>query len=329
MQLSITVEGQEGLTWPRWKRLAAEVERLGYAGLFRSDHFPGNRSALELVVSLAYLADSTERIHFGSLVAPVSFRDPAMLARQAAALDDLSGGRLVLGLGAGWEAHEHQVWGYQLGDAATRSARFEEGLEVITRLLRNDEPVTYEGEYFQLREARLLPRPQRPDGPSILIGGNGRRRTLPLAARYADVWNVFHLTPGAFQSRSEELDEFLQQEGRRPEDVKRTIMLMVFCGQDEAELKRRAAYAYRMWAPELSDQPFPRLIEALGSIFSPLLFNVGATFCPVVGSPERVVEQLNVYAEAGVEEMIIQWWDVEDVEGLEAYSEQILPHLVL
>ena len=128
VQISITIEGQEGLTWPQWKRFVTEVENLGYAGLFRSAHFPVNKAALELVVSLAYLADHTQRLHFGSLVAPLSIRDPGMLACQAAALDDLSGGRLVLGLGAGWVEQEHQMWGYQLGDVYTRSARFKERL---------------------------------------------------------------------------------------------------------------------------------------------------------------------------------------------------------
>src|SRR6476659_7803915 len=109
--ISIMIEGQDGLTWPRWKRLAAEVESLGYAGLFRSDHFtnagPPDKESLELVVSLTYLAASTERIHFGSLFAPFSFRHPALLARQAAAIDDLSDGRMILGLGAGWNEREH------------------------------------------------------------------------------------------------------------------------------------------------------------------------------------------------------------------------------
>ena len=290
MDISITVEGQEGLTWPRWKRLVAEAEKLGYAGLYRSDHFPGSRSSLELIVSMAYLADRTERLHFGSLVAPVSFRDPAMLARQAAALDDLSGGRLVLGLGAGWEVSEHHVWGYQLGSAKTRSARFEEGLEVISRLLNSDEPVTYEGEFFQLREATLLPRPQNPRGPAILIGGNGARRTFALVARYADVSNVFHQTPEDFRRGSELLDDLLTKAGRQPGDVKRTVMLMVFCGRDEAELKQRAGFAYRNWAPGLDGQPFARMIETVGEMFSPLLASIGATFCPLTGTPEQVVE---------------------------------------
>src|SRR5206468_2644018 len=127
---------------------------------------------------------------FGPLVAPVSFRDPRQLVRQASALDDLSGGRFILGLGAGWQEHEHSVWGYDLGDIPTRMARFEESLEVASRLLRSDAPVTFEGRFFQLHDAVLLPRPARPGGPPILIGGNGPKRTLPLVARYADIWNA-------------------------------------------------------------------------------------------------------------------------------------------
>src|SRR2546425_8737296 len=154
--LSLQIEAQNGLTWPNWKRLVAEVEELGFAGLFRSDHFtnaqPPDKASLEMVVSLTYLADHTQRIHFGPLVAPLSFRHPTLLARQAAALDDLSGGRMILGVGAGWQEREHQLFGHDLGDVPTRMARLEEGLEVITRLLRIDEPTTYIGRFFQLRE---------------------------------------------------------------------------------------------------------------------------------------------------------------------------------
>jgi alkanesulfonate monooxygenase SsuD/methylene tetrahydromethanopterin reductase-like flavin-dependent oxidoreductase (luciferase family) len=147
--LSIMIEGQNGLTWPHWKRIIREVEDLSFAGLFRSDHFkhaqPPDDDALELMVSLTYLADHTQRLHFGSLVAPVSFRDPVMQARQAAALDDLSGGRMILGVGAGWQAREHHLFGYSFGDVPTRMARLQDGLEVITRLLRSGESATYGG----------------------------------------------------------------------------------------------------------------------------------------------------------------------------------------
>jgi len=327
MQISVTVEGQEGLTWAHWKRFVVEVEKLGYAGLFRSDHFPDDKAALELIVSLAYLADQSKRLHLGSLVTAVSFRDPVMLARQAAAIDDLSGGRLVLGLGAGWVEAEHETWGYQLGDVPTRIARFKEGLEVITRLFRSDEPVTFEGQFFQLHGARLLPRPMRPGGPSILIGGNGVRRTLPLVAQYADAWNVFHLTPDIFRERSEILDKLLHQAGRQPSEIKRTMMAMLFCGRNETELKQRANFAYRNWVPELAGQPIAKLLETLAHMLTPLLNSVGASFNPIVGTPDSVLQQINAYAAAGVDELIIQWFDVEDVEGLQVYAEEILPHL--
>lgn len=326
IQISVTIEGQEDLTWPRWKRLVSAVERLGFAGLFRSDHFPGDRAALELVVSLTYLADHTERIHFSPLVAPMSFRDPAMLARQAAAIDDLSGGRMILGLGAGWEENEHNTWGYDLGDVATRAARWEEGLELITRLLRSDQPVTFEGRFFQLRGARLLPRPQRPGGPPILIGGNGPRRTLPLVARYADIWNALHLPIDVFRERSALLDNLLQREGRRPTDVKRTMMLMVWCGGDEEELKQRASWVYR-WAPQLAELPWDAQLEQMDDMFTPTLQRFGGGFAPIVGTPKQAVEQIQAYATAGLEELIMQWFDVEDLEGLEFFAEHVLPRL--
>ena len=327
MQISITVESQEGLTWDKWKRYVDEVEALGYAGLYRSDHFPMNNAALELITSLTYLAQNTERIHFSPLVTPLSFQHPVMLARQASALDDLSSGRMVLGLGAGWQPDEHERWGYPLGDKATRLARFEEGLEVITQLLRSDEPVTFEGEYFQLKEARLLPRPQRAGGPPIMIGGNGKKRTLPLVAKYADIHNTFHQTPESMQEYSEHLDELLIAEGRKPEDVKRTVMLLVYCGQDDAELKARAKNEYQTWAPQVADESFERLIETLEPILGPFLATIGATFCPIVGSPEEVVTQLKAYADVGIEEVIIQWFNVDDFEGVHKYAEYILPYV--
>src|SRR2546421_8685127 len=209
--ISIQIEGQNGLTWPYWKRLVAEVEQLDFAGLFRSDHFtnarPPDKDSLVMIVSLAYLADHTQRIHFGPLVAPLSVRHPSVLVRQATALDDLSGGRMILGVGAGWQDREHRLFGHELGDVPGRMARLEEGLEVITLLLNSDEPVTYEGKYFQLREAILLPRPQRPRGPEIMIGGNGPKRTLPLVVRFADIWNGNFLSPAAFEERSVMLDQ--------------------------------------------------------------------------------------------------------------------------
>jgi len=313
--ISIMIEGQDGLTWPRWQRLASEVEQLGFAGLFRSDHFtnasPPDKESLELIVSLTYLACSTSRIHFGQLVSPLSFRHPAMLARQAAALDDLSGGRMQLGVGAGWQAREHNLFGYELGDVPTRMARLEEGLEVLTRLLRSDQPATYAGRFFQLREARLLPRPQRPGGPSITIGGNGPKRTLPLVARYADIWNAVFVGPDQFRALNATLDGLLRDAGRAVDSVKRTAMTGLFFGRDQAALK--------IWLDRLRE----RRPETAGKSDDEIIASMRDEGHVVIGLPEQVRVQIDAYAHAGVAELMLQWLDMDDIDGLRAFAKVI------
>jgi alkanesulfonate monooxygenase SsuD/methylene tetrahydromethanopterin reductase-like flavin-dependent oxidoreductase (luciferase family) len=270
-------------------------------------------------VSLAYLADHTERIKFGSLVAPLSFRDPVMLARQGAALDDLSAGRMILGVGAGWLEGEHTMFGYELGTMRTRMARLEEGLEVITRLLRSETPITYTGRFYQLREATLRPRPQRPGGPPILVGGTGSRRALPLVARYADVWNAAGLTPEEFRERSAYLDRLLRQGGRQRGEVKRTLMVPVFCGRDRDELGQRMIELRRIF-PHVADRSPGALLDLARTQFR-------AMFRPIVGTPKQVVERIRAYAQAGVEELMVQCFVVDDLSELELLSEEVLPQL--
>ena len=316
--LSIMVEGQDGLTWPRWRALVAAAEDFGYVGLYRSDHFtnpdPPDKDALEMVVSLAYLADHTQRIAFGPLVAPLSFRDPRLLARQAAALDDLSGGRLILGVGAGWQAREHSVYGYDLGDTATRMGRYAEGLEVITRLLRSDEPVTFAGQYYRLDGATLLPRPQRPGGPRILVGGNGQRRTLALAARYADIWNCFSVSAAGFHERSQTLDRLLAEAGRKSTDVRRTVMLRAYLGRSDAELEWRLAWRHD--DPELAGLSLVETVETLRTKKHAL-----------IGAPEQIIAGIHTYAAAGAEEIMLHWFEQEDRDGLRAIAETVLPYV--
>ena len=318
--ISLQIEGSMGLTWPRWKRLVAEIEALGFAGLYRSDHFtsafPPDEDSLELIVALTYLAEHTHRIRFGPLVAPLSFRHPALLVRQAAALDDLSGGRMILGVGTGWEEREHQLFGFDLGDIPTRLARLEEGLEVITQLLQSSEPVTYEGHFFQLRGATLLPRPQRPGGPPILIGGNGLQRTLPLVARYAEVWNGQLLTPQEFQERSARLDVLLSEVGRSRDSVKRTLYGWLHFGRTMEELDQVLSWRHEF--PELAHRSLDEVIQVLRT---PQWLN------RLVGTPEMLVEQIQAYAAAGVEELILVWFDQDNIEALRGFAESILPRV--
>lgn len=163
MEIAIMLEGQNGLNWPRWKRIARAVEDLGFAGLYRSDHFTNadapDIDSLELWVSLTWLASHTKRIAFGPMVTPTSFRDPVFTARIGMQVDDLSHGRLTLGVGAGWQVREHDKFGYDLLETGPRFDRFAESLVVITELIRNDTPVSFSGAYYTLREAALLPRP--------------------------------------------------------------------------------------------------------------------------------------------------------------------------
>jgi len=295
LEIAIMIEGQNGLTWRRWQNIAAAVEELGFAGLYRSDHFTNadapDKDSLECWTSLTWLASHTKRIEFGPLVSPVSFRAPALTARMAAAVDDLSGGRLMLGLGAGWQEREHHLFGLDLLDMKARFVRFEEGLEAITRLLKSDQPVSFEGQFFQLRQASLLPRPQRPGGPSILIGGNGEKRTLRLAARYADEWNAVFQTPAGFAHLSARLDDWLSDEGRKPEAVRRSMMTGIRFAQTRAGLESK-----------LHGRPVEELRER-GMI---------------VGVGDEILPQLAELEKAGVQRVMLQWMDLEDLEGLEA-----------
>lgn len=303
IELAIMIEGQDGLNWQRWQRLAATVERLGFAGLYRSDHFtntsPPEKDSLDMWVSLTWLASHTQRIEFGPLVSPVSFRDPVITARNALQVDDLSGGRLRLGVGAGWNAYEHEKFGYKLLDVKPRFNRFREGLEVISRLMRSDQPVSFQGVYYNLRDAILLPRPQRPGGPPIVIGGNGQKLTLPLVAKYADEWNAVLIPPERFKELNAHLDELVQREGRDPQSVRRTMMNNLTFGYNEAELQRK------LRGRKLED------LLARGALG---------------GSSQQVTDQLGRFAEAGVQRIMLQWLDLDDMDGLEAFAQTVMPH---
>ena len=304
VDLAIMVEGQNGLSWPRWQRLVKLVEELGFYGLFRSDHFTNSRppdlDSLELWTSLTWLAGNTNRIRFGPLVTPVSFRHPALTARMATAVDDLSGGRLTLGLGAGWQEREHQLYGFDLLPPAERFDRFEEGVQIIRQLLQQNEPVTFAGKYFQLHEAALLPRPQRPDGPPILIGGNGKGRTLRLAARYASEWNAIYLKPEEYRRLNRHLDEFILAEGREPNVVRRSMMTGLVFGADQAALDQRVAGDRNSSVEELKSRGV------------------------IVGTPSAVIDQIGALADAGVQGLMFQWLDLDDLAGLETLAKTVL-----
>lgn len=298
------IEGQDGLNWDRWKRLAQAAEELGFAGLYRSDHFTNpsgpHLDAIDLWTSLSYLAATTTRIEFGPMVSPVSFRNPVWTAWTAAAVDDLSGGRLHLGLGAGWQVREHESFGFDLLEVGPRFDRFEEGLQVVLGLLRNEEPFDFEGSYFNLSDALLMPRPNRPGGPPIVIGGNGPQKTLPLAARYADEWNAVFVVPERYAELSGQLSQLAETEDRDPASIKRTLMHRLTIGATSAEVGRKTA------ALDVED-----------------LLKRGA----LVGTPDQIVAGIKAFEAVGVERLMAQWIDMDDIDGLQLLAEEVLPNI--
>ena len=302
MKLSIMLEGQNGLNWEHWKNWVSLADDLGFYGLYRSDHFtnanPPDKDSLELWVSLTYLASQTKRIKFGPLVSPLSFRHPAHTARMAAAVDDLSGGRLKLGLGAGWQEREHQHYGFDLLTLKPRFNRFEEGLEVITKMLKSSAPFDFSGAYYNFKDVILLPRPERKNGPEILIGGNGKKMTLPLVVKYADEWNAVLIGQQVLKDTSRYLDQLLKKQGREPSSVRRSMMTNLTYADSDQKLDQKLKGKSKS---ELQNQGI------------------------IVGVGEEVIQQIKAYQSIGVEEIMLQWLDFEDIFGIQHFAETILP----
>lgn len=266
--------------WPDQQRPWAEVaaivdhaERTGWDGAYVYDHFmphdptgePRAGAVLEGWTTLTALAARTSRLRIGPLVLGSLYRHPAVVASMAATLDQISGGRLVLGLGAGWQANEHAAYGIGLPPPGPRLDQFTEACEVVVSLLRT-ERTTYSGAYYQLTDAPCEPKPLQRRLP-VLIGGSGERRTIPLAARLADEWNAW-TTLESFSAKSAVLDRRCEEHGRDPASVRRSTQAVV-------ELVDRGAAR-----PETDEQT-------------------------LAGTPAEVVDVLGRYRDAGLDEFIV------------------------
>ncbi len=310
MNAGIMIEAQEGLTWERWLRLAQAAEDLGYHSLCRSDHLTGlggdsKRASLETWTSLTALATRTKRIRFGPMVSPLTFYHPAMLAKMAAAVDNLSGGRLDLGLGAGWNEHEHAMYGVPFGSVKERLDRLEAGARVI-RALEKGQPVTLPQPLFPLKSAESYPRP--PSGRyRIVIGGRGEKRTLKIVAEFADEWNVTRVDHATFTQKRQILAEHCRAFGRDPEGMARSLMIPLAIGRDADDVAKRIAAA-RAFFPALPAD------EAAWH---------AASF--LAGSPERIVADLKAWEKVGIQRVLLQMLDQEDISALELFAREVLP----
>ena len=312
MKVGIMIEGQEGLTWDRWLRLARTAEDMGYESLCRSDHLTGlggasKRPSLETWTSLTALALRTKRIRFGPLVSPLTFYHPALLAKMAAAVDDLSGGRLDLGLGAGWNEPEHRMFGVPFLTVKERLDRLEAGARLI-RSLEQGQPVTLKQPHFPLEKAESYPRP--PTGRyRIVIGGRGEKRTLRIVAEFADEWNVTRVDIAGFTQKRQVLADHCRAFRRDPDSIARSLMVPCAIGRDASEVARRIATVREVFPALPADEAAWQAASFLA------------------GSPARIVDDLQKWKAAGLQRVMLQTLDQEDIPGLELFAREVMPKL--
>ncbi len=313
MELRIFTEPQQGASYEDLLAVALEAERVGFGAFFRSDHYlhmgeppPGSAEPLpgptDAWVTLAGLARDTRRIRLGTLVSPVTFRHPGPLAITVAQVDAMSGGRVELGLGAGWYPEEHLAYGIpypaQLGE---RFDRLEEQLAIVTGLWRTPVGGQFEfsGRHYRIQGSPALPKPRQRPGSPVIVGGSGTRRMPRLAARYADECDVafqrFERTEEVFRA----LDAACEKEGRDPATLARSVALTVVCAEEPVTLRRRAVAAGRDLAELRRDG--------------------------LAGRPEEVAEALSDYAAIGVSRVYLQILDLADLDHVRLLGEQLLP----
>jgi alkanesulfonate monooxygenase SsuD/methylene tetrahydromethanopterin reductase-like flavin-dependent oxidoreductase (luciferase family) len=286
VRICLMIEGQEGQTWEEWLAVARACEEQGLEALFRSDHYgsllaPG-RAAMDAWATLSALAARTERIRLGTLVSPATFRHPSVLAKLAATADHVSGGRIELGLGAGWNEEEHRRHGFEFPALSVRLERFAEQLEIVRRSWTEDE-FDFHGAHYELEGCRALPKPLQ---QHLIVGGTGGRGTLEPALRFADEYNAPFVSP-------EEAQRIKSQWAK-------TFSVMTGCilGEDRADLLRRVA----------------RVLGRMGREGDPEAFVEEQRGTWVIGTLEEARARIAEYEAAGVERMMLQHLDHADLD---------------
>ncbi|MCX5155608.1 LLM class F420-dependent oxidoreductase [Streptomyces sp. NBC_00291] len=306
MDLRIFTEPQQGASYDTLLTVAKATEELGFDAFFRSDHYLRMGSAdglpgpTDAWITLAGLARETSRIRLGTLMTAGTFRLPGVLAIQVAQVDQMSGGRVELGLGAGWFEDEHKAYGIPF--PAERMARLEEQLAIVTGLWATAPGATfdYRGTHYQVENSPALPKPAQAKVP-VLIGGHGAKRTPRLAARYADEFNMPFASIADSERQFGRVRAAAEEAGRKPGELVYSNALVVCVGRDDAEVARRAA--------------------AIGREVDELKAN------GLAGSPAEVVEKIGAYGAIGASRIYLQLLDLDDLDHLELISAQVLSQL--
>jgi alkanesulfonate monooxygenase SsuD/methylene tetrahydromethanopterin reductase-like flavin-dependent oxidoreductase (luciferase family) len=297
-KLGIMIEGQEGLTWERWRLICHDADTLGFESLRRSDHLFSvmgvvDRDCIECWTSLGLAAEWTKRIQLGPMVSPMTFRLPAVLARIATAVDLLSGGRLILGVGAGWYEREHVENGIPFLTMGARMDLLEEGIKTIRDTWQTANP-----------------KPTRGTIP-LLMGGRGEKRALPMVAREAVEWNLSHMDAEEYQQKRKVLDAACKAIGRDTLSIRHSVMANFLIGRDRAEVRERAL--------QLRD-----VIPSLkGMDANEVMASVSET--GLVGTAEEIADQINKYSAMGVDLFMLQHFLLDDRDALKLLASEVIP----
>ena len=305
------IEGQEGVSWEEWVALARAVEESGLEGLFRSDHYAGlmgdeTRGSLDAWTTLGALGAVTERIRLGSMVSPVTFRHPALLAKVVTTADHVSGGRVELGIGAGWNVREHEAYGFPFPELPERLERLEEQLELIVRQWTEDD-VSFEGRHYRAEGLRAHPKPLQRPRPPVIVGGAAKPRTARLAARFADEYNTTSGSVEQLRERRENLRRACEEAGREP--LVLSVMTGCVVAADRAELHERVRRVLAKVRRDGDPEEFVR--DRRGSW--------------VIGTVDEVVERLGELEATGVERIFLQHLAHDDVEMVRLVGREVVP----
>jgi F420-dependent oxidoreductase-like protein len=316
MRLCLMVEGQEGVTWDEWTALAAACERSGVDGLFRSDHYlsvVGRRElpSLDALATLAALAATTRRIRLGTLVSPVTFRHPSVLAKTIATIDHVSAGRVELGLGAGWNETEHAAYGFAFPSLGERMAMLEEQAEIVYRHWTEDS-VTFAGRHYRLDECPALPKPLQQPHPPIILGGMAGPRSVALAVRFADEYNTLLASVDDCRERRSLLTQACESAGRDPASLPLSLMATCAVGEDRGEVLRRVRGILAGWG---SGEEDPEAVLA----------ERGHRW--IAGTPDEIVDRLAGLADAGVVRVYLQHLVPGDTAMVDLVGDAVLPSL--
>jgi F420-dependent oxidoreductase-like protein len=309
MKLRIFTEPQQGADYATLRRVALAAEELDFDAFFRSDHYlkMGSGSGLpgptDSWATLAGLAVETSRIRLGTLVSAATFRLPGPLAITVAQVDQMSGGRVELGMGAGWYEGEHTAYGIPFPPLAERFDRYEEQLAVITGLWAtpDGETFSFEGTHYRLADSPALPKPAQRPRPPLILGGSGARRTPRLAARYADEFNVPFQSVRDSAAGFARVREACEAAGRYPSSMIFSVAQTVCCGKDDAEFRRRAEAIGR--------DPADARENELG------------------GTPGEVAAKITEFAEIGADRVYLQVLDLNDLDHLELLASDVAPQV--